>query len=216
MLTNLLSFVSWIFNRFSYSAIGNRQPFERSVASLSLRDRESLLHEDSGVLNGPSSDDASLLQLVRGDGIDGSLEEVDCCDIELGICKQETALKECRELLRTFEVKERFLGMRIRTYRRRLGQLGANYDGTATKMSRSNLENTSDGDAKSQSRSQQERHCRDELQSVEKVHKGIIAQMEMLRRKIHNMEERMKNYTSMKDECREIILAGSMTAQAEG
>eukprot|EP00804_Cyclotella_cryptica_P031405 CCRYP_012197-RA/>CCRYP_012197-RA protein AED:0.04 eAED:0.04 QI:35/1/1/1/0/0/2/692/199 len=188
------------------SALGQHQPLERSVAGLSTTDRESLLQEVWDCLHhGLASCEATVPPLVSGKGIEVSSENIDYHDVESGICELESVLKECRELLVSFEVKERFLGMRICTYRRRLEQRGGSNDEMVTNISCS--ENISDGEAEGRIHSQQGRYCQDELQSVEKAHIGIIAQMEMLRRTIYSLEDKTKNYISMRDECRQFVSA---------
>ena len=197
-------FLSSISSILHYSPIG-LQPFESSVANLSTRDRESLVH------------DIAL--------------EIDHEDVESSLAGLEVTLSECKTSLEAFEKKERFVGVRINRYRmlmdRREERMRELMDDRSQQQSShsnnktddSSSENEDDDDLENKNlhnlREQldtlQAKHTIDQkrLQSVEELHKIFIVQIEILRRRINDLEEKQENIMVKRDECQDFLIAAA-------
>ncbi|KAL3774445.1 hypothetical protein ACHAWO_004512 [Cyclotella atomus] len=229
MIGSLISYVYSIFNHYAYTLLGQRQPLSASISNLSTRDRESLLCEVSNSLYwhlsgvgdvglGSSLEDGKGGEPSVDEGVASAIAELetalDQCRLSLGvasaIAELETALDQCRLSLVKFEQKERFVSMRIQKYRMMIDQRNerANQDTVGLDE---DLEHDNFVKSENQVRSSADKWDKDEmtLQSVEQVHKNIIADMEVLRRRIRELEEKKEIYLGLREECRDFVLAAA-------
>lgn len=209
MIGSLISYVYSIFNHYAYTLLGQRQPLSASISNLSTRDRESLLCDVSNSLHWHLSGvgDVGLgSSLEDGKGGEPSIDE----GVASAIAELETALDQCRLSLVKFEQKERFMSMRIQKYRMLIDQRNerANQDTVGLDE---DLEHDNFVKSENQVRSSADKWDKDEmtLQSVEQVHKNIIADMEVLRRRIRELEEKKEIYLGLREECRDFVLAAA-------
>jgi hypothetical protein len=144
--------------------------------------------------------------LEDGKGGEPSIDE----GVASAIAELETALDQCRLSLVKFEQKERFMSMRIQKYRMLIDQRNerANQDTVGLDE---DLEHDNFVKSENQVRSSADKWDKDEmtLQSVEQIHKNIIADMEVLRRRIRELEEKKEIYLGLREECRDFVLAAA-------
>ena len=165
----------------SYSPIGGQQPYQSEVANLSTRDRDTLVNE---------------IDEVNHEEVEGSLAEL------------EITLNECNSSLEQFDKKERFLGVRINSYRKLMRQ---REELVATLQSTTNTNNETD-ELESKQRDQlntlQAKHAADEksLQSVIELHKEIISEIESLRRRIANLIEKRDQILKNREQCSDFLM----------
>jgi chromosome segregation ATPase len=176
ILSSIYSFIS------SYSPIGGQQPYQSDVASLSTRDRDTLVNEIANEVN----------------QVEGSLAEL------------EITLAECNSSLEQFDKKERFLGVRINSYRKLLRQRD---ELMATLQSTTNTNNNEMDELESKQRDQlnilQTKHAADEksLQSVVELHKEIISEIESLRRRIATLKQKKDDILRSREQCNDFLMA---------
>ncbi len=148
---------------------------------------------------------------------DNNINNID--EIETSISQLDEALLHSKSNLETFAKREIFLSVRISKYRRLMEQREGHIDNlfsihnSNTLSGHEDLENTSN--LKEQISSLQAKHQQDQstLKSVEEIHKGIIVQMEVLRRRISDLEEKREDILIKREECQEFLLAA---AEREG
>ena len=167
----------------SYSPIGGQQPYQSEVANLSTRDRDTLVNE--------------IANSVNHEEVEGSLAEL------------EITLAECNSSLEQFDKKERFLGVRINSYRKLLRQ---REELTSQLQSTINTNNETD-ELESKQRDQlnilQTKHAADEknLQSVVELHKEIVSEIESLRRRIVVLIEKRDQILTSREQCNDFLMA---------
>lgn len=199
MMASLMNLVTSVLS--SYNLVEQQTIYESSVANLSSRDRESLVH------------DIAL--------------EINHEDVETTLADIEATLTECRATLVSFEKKERFLGLRIDRYRTLIDKREHHMQDLAKKLEQSqhnknvgdnsclndddDLENKNIDNLKDRIGALQSKHSSDQqsLQGVEKLHKDIIAQVEIYRRRINDLEEKQQDLMLKRDECQEFLIAAS-------
>ena len=133
--------------------------------------------------------------------------------VERGLTELDAVLEQCRESLEKYETKERFVGVRIQRYRELLAKARDTHDGIVINMTCNDLDEYDHSVASEGQKQPRQKQCqRDEiaLQSVEELHKGIIAEIEVLRRRIRDLEEKKRSYIDMREECREFVLAAAV------
>lgn len=148
---------------------------------------------------------------------DNNINNID--EIETSISQLDEALLHSKSNLETFAKREIFLSVRISKYRRLMEQREGHINNlfsihnSNTLSGNEDLENTSN--LKEQISSLQAKHQQDQstLKSVEEIHKGIIVQMEVLRRRISDLEEKREDILIKREECQEFLLAA---AEREG
>lgn len=171
---------------------------------MSSRDLDSLLIEVSECLRETSDDlQVSSVEDNNSESIPANSNYLGDRGGESGIAELEAVLEQYRESLRKFEAKERFVSARMRRYRGLMEQLSKHAD------LNSELGQMNEIDTEDQMHSRQDQYFRDStmLRSVEKVHKDIIAETEILRRRIKELEEKRYNYMQMREECQEFVVA---------
>jgi hypothetical protein len=130
---------------------------------------------------------------------------------ESGLVELESILKQCRESLLKFESKERFVGIRIQRYRELLERRRECCRDTIEKTMSDSEQDQLFVNSESQVQTKQKYNEEERtLRSVEKVHKNLIAEMEVLRRRISDLEEKRLNCIRMREECREFVLAAAV------
>eukprot|EP00956_Cyclotella_meneghiniana_P022736 scaffold43354_cov73-Cyclotella_meneghiniana.AAC.6 len=215
MLGSIISYVYSIF-RYAYNAIDGRpQSLQESISNLSSRDRASLLCDVTDSLHWHLSG-------VGDVGLGSSLEDgqdnvvIDTTDkghdVESDLAELESVLEQCRASLEKFETKERFVGIRIQRYRGLLQRRNDRDSQLAINMS-SNNDEEHNGFIESRN-FVHDKQLQNEitLESVETVHKNLIAQIEVLRRRIQDLEEKKKSCIDMSNECKEFVLAAAVDA----
>ena len=206
MISSLISYIYSLFTSYAYSLLGQQQSISTSISNLSTRDRDSLLCEVSDCLHwhlsgvgdvglGSSLEDGN----TSSDGIESDLDELDA------------VLDQCRTSLEKFEKKERFVSIRIQRYRGLLDQRSSNYQIDSDISNDSDQFQLVESGSENQTQSIQEKYSQDELalQSVEQVHMNLIAEIEVLRRRICDLEEKQRSYVAMREECTEFVLAAA-------
>jgi len=167
----------------SYSPIGGQQPYQTEVANLSTRDRDTLVNE--------------IANSVNHEEVEGSLAEL------------EITLAECNSSLEQFDKKERFLGVRINSYKKLMQQRETLM---ATLQSTTNTNDETD-ELESKRRDQlntlKAKHAADEksLQSVVELHKEIISEIESLRRRIAALIEKRDDILKNREQCNDFLMA---------
>eukprot|EP00970_Alexandrium_tamarense_P000261 scaffold31_cov198-Alexandrium_tamarense.AAC.2 len=257
MFSSIFPSVYSILSR--YSPLEQEAPIQQSVAGLSSRDRETLVHEvadgllGDGALRGRGGTLTSSSRLNdNGDIImdsnealsssldedqieshhvtathdtsssssnDNNINNNNIDEIETSISQLDEALLHSKSNLETFAKREIFLSVRISKYRRLMEQREGHINNlfsmhnSNTLSGNEDLENTSN--LKEQISSLQAKHQQDQstLKSVEEIHKGIIVQMEVLRRRISDLEEKREDILIKREECQEFLLAA---AEREG
>ena len=215
VIRHVLSYVYTALRRYAgYApvviAAGGRPPsmqqLESSVAVMGSRDRDSLVHEIASQLD--------------GDG------ELDCALAEL-----DATLDECRVALAVYERKERFVGLRLERYTELMGRRGRRIDVMSSQQQKQqrqagggddddddaandDLENNARQHVKEELDSLdalRSKHAADEekLRRVRGVHKNLITQIEMLRRRVLILEGKRSNALARKEECREFLIAAA-------
>jgi chromosome segregation ATPase len=256
MFSSIFPSVYSILSR--YSPLEQEAPIQQSVAGLSSRDRETLVHEVADGLRGDGAlrgrggtltsssrlNDNGDIIMDSNEALSSSLDEdqieshhvtathdtstssnsndnninnID--EIETSISQLDEALLHSKSNLETFAKREIFLSVRISKYRRLMEQREGHIDNlfsihnSNTLSGHEDLENTSN--LKEQISSLQAKHQQDQstLKSVEEIHKGIIVQMEVLRRRISDLEEKREDILIKREECQEFLLAA---AEREG
>lgn len=177
IFSSIYSFIS------SYSPIGGQQPYQSEVANLSTRDRDTLVNE--------------IANSVNHEEVEGSLAEL------------EITLAECNSSLEQFDKKERFLGARINSYRKLMRQRD---ELIVTLQSTTNTNNETDeleSTQIDQLNTLQAKHAADEksLQSVVELHKEIISEIELLRRRIANLIEKRDGILQSREQCNDFLMA---------
>lgn len=203
MITSLISYIYSLFTRSLYSIIGQRQSIIASISNLSTRDRESLLCEVSDCLHWHLSG-------VGDVGLSSSLEDGhanrEYCDS--GLAELESLLDQCRKSLEKFESRERFMSVRIQRYR---GQLDKRRDKCEIIKDMSDSDHIQLVESVIQIESTKDKYNRDvqALQSVEQMHKNLIAEIEVLRRRIRDLDEKKSDLIDITEECQEFVLAAN-------
>eukprot|EP00584_Thalassiosira_punctigera_P027831 CAMPEP_0172577740 /NCGR_PEP_ID=MMETSP1067-20121228/138384_1 /TAXON_ID=265564 ORGANISM="Thalassiosira punctigera, Strain Tpunct2005C2" /NCGR_SAMPLE_ID=MMETSP1067 /ASSEMBLY_ACC=CAM_ASM_000444 /LENGTH=203 /DNA_ID=CAMNT_0013370431 /DNA_START=64 /DNA_END=675 /DNA_ORIENTATION=+ len=173
-----------------YSPLARSQ-FESSaaVANMSSLDRESLVHE-----------------IVR---------ELDREEAESGLAGLEGVIDQCRSSLESFERKERFVGVRLGRYRAlmarkdaRVGELTERTRSSRRRSDEEDLEDNGTSDRLDELRAAHDAD-RERLRSVEELHKNFIAEVEVLRRRIGELEEKRKDMMAKREECRDFLVAAA-------
>ena len=167
----------------SYSPVGGQQPYQSEVANLSTRDRDTSVNE--------------IAHKINHEEIEGSLAEL------------EITLAECNSSLEQFDKKERFLGVRINSYRKLMAQ---RENLMATFQSTTNTNNETDeleSKRMDQLNTFQAKHAADEksLQSVVELHKEIISEIESLRRRIIDLEQKRNQILKNREQCNDFLMA---------
>lgn len=121
---------------------------------------------------------------------------------------EKTLLAECKSSLEEYYNRERFLGIRIERYRKLIDQ---RRDSIMIRhvnaVDEDDLENRhSDSLDGLQRKLDTDQSC---LQSVIELHKDIVAQIEILRRRIDDIECKMNDIDVKRKECQEIWIAAA-------
>jgi len=200
-----------------------------SIANLSSRDRESLIHDIATEINDQ--------------------------DVESSLVHLEHTLDQCHVSLVEFEKKERFVGLRLERYKglmwrreERMKELmekiqQQNNGGKQRSSSPSSFSSLHENDTRSflnedtniidddetdlenntvqtqpskkklqqQLTTLQTKHAIDtqSLLGVEGLHKNLIVQIEVLRRRIRELETKQDDIARRKEECRDFLIAAS-------
>ena len=201
----------------------NERPLESSVAKMKTEDRESLAHDvASGMRTIPSPPAASVSagendveeDVDTNTHSDLAHHATDDDEVESSLAELNVALDQCRTSLASFEKKERFLGIRIARYRQLMEQREHHIHELRLKCHNEeddDFENKNDLDVEKHSSSLQSKHERDResLRSVEGMHRDMIAETELLRRRIDDLEEKQQEILEKREECREFLIATS-------
>ena len=213
MIGSIISYIHSILTRYAYSIIPHRHSIGESISGLSARDRQALLCDVSDCLHWH-------LTGVGDVGLGSSIEDDDENAIhkeksfESGLNELETLLQQSRASLNVFGERERFVGLRIQRYRELLERRNNTQCEVAIEIAPDKSEHEYVVTPKISTQSKQEQYAQDEmtLQSVEQLHKNIIAEVEVLRRRITDLEEKKHQYVHMREACEEFVLV----AAAEG
>jgi hypothetical protein len=195
----------------SYPSLAGRRPFRSSVADdpVSPPDdhrRDSSFHDEYVASSGANREGGD------GEGVVSScLEEA------------ESTLAECASSLLGFERRERFLGERIARYRMLMGRRGDIIRELESEVSSTTFPpdggDDDDGDDLENSRfddyarrdrlgALRTRHSADEegMRCVVELHKGIVAEMETLRRRMDDLVEKRDDIVKMVEECGDFLI----------
>ncbi|KAL7464542.1 hypothetical protein ACHAXS_004873 [Conticribra weissflogii] len=155
-------------------------------------------------------------------------DEFDNESDELALAELNTTLEQCKVSLELFETRERFLWTRITRYRQLMKKkeqfifdlqnkcaASRNEDANAITddydEENRNCDNNEYNEHQKQVDSLKEKHSRDRenLSSVEQIYKEILTEMEILRRKIHDLEEKRTIISRKREECQEFLIAAA-------
>lgn len=150
-------------------------------------------------------------------------QEIDNEELETTLSELEGSLAGCRTTLEAFEKKERFVGVRIGRYRTLMEKREVHICDLMKRIQQSqltiankeegydDLENKSLDSLRDELASLQSKHTADQaaLRSVEDLHKDILVQIEIFRRRIVDLEEKQQDILSKRDECRDFLIAAS-------
>lgn len=198
------SIISYIYSVFGYCG-HQPQSIQESISNLSSRDRESLLDmhlSGVGVVGFSSSleDGQDNVAIDRND--EGH-------DVESDLAEMESVLQQCRASLEKFETKERFVGIRIQRYRGLLQRRNDRNSQLGINMSLNNDEKHNNFVESCNIAQDKQLQSEITLESVETVHKNLIAQIEVLRRRIQDLDEKKRSYIDMANECKDFVLAAA-------
>lgn len=201
MLGSIISYIYSVFGYFGHQP----QSLQESISNLSSRDRESLLDVHlsgvGGVGFGSSLEDGQdNVAIDRND--EGH-------DVESDLAELESVLQQCRASLEKFETKERFVGIRIQRYRGLLQRRNDRNSQLGINMSLNNDEEHNNFIESCNIAQDKQLQSEITLESVETVHKNLIAQIEVLRRRIQDLDEKKRSYIDMADECKDFVLAAA-------
>ena len=174
---------------------------QSSVAALSSRDRNELVHDIA--------------------------TEVNHEEVESSLAELEVTIAECTSSLEEFNTKERFIGTRIDSYRKLMKQreelmstLMQKQSTTTTPASNCNEEKNEllddveskeslSDNTKTQLDTLQKKHAADEksLQEVIELHKYMISEIERLRRRIADLESKKESIEKQREECEDFLMA---------
>lgn len=174
---------------------------QSSVAALSSRDRNELVHDIA--------------------------TEVNHEEVESSLAELEVTIAECTSSLEEFNTKERFIGTRIDSYRKLMKQreelmstLMQKQSTTTTPASNCNEEKNEllddveskeslSDNTKTQLDTLQTKHAADEksLQEVIELHKYMISEIERLRRRIADLESKKESIEKQREECQDFLMA---------
>lgn len=117
---------------------------------------------------------------------------------------EKTLLAECKSSLEEYYNRERFLGLRIDRYQKMIDQ---RKDILRMHKSADDVENNLfDFSDIQQTKLDEDELC---LQSVIELRKDIIAQMELLRRRIDDIESKMEDIGYKRKECQDMLIAAA-------
>lgn len=201
MLGSIISYIYSVFGYFGHQP----QSLQESISNLSSRDRESLLDVHlsgvGGVGFGSSLEDGQdNVAIDRND--EGH-------DVESDLAELESVLQQCRASLEKFETKERFVGIRIQRYRGLLQRRNDRNSQLGINMSLNNDEEHNNFIESYNIAQDKQLQSEITLESVETVHKNLIAQIEVLRRRIQDLDEKKRSYIDMADEYKDFVLAAA-------
>ena len=193
IFSNIYTFIS------NYIPLGGHSPMQSSVAALSSRDRNELVHDIA--------------------------TEVNHEEVESSLAELEVTIAECTSSLEEFNTKERFICTRIDSYQKLMKQ---REELMSTLMQQSNTtpasnnneeknellddvesKKSSDGSNKAQLDTLQTKHEADEksLQEVIELHKYMISEIERLRRRISDLESKKESIEKQREECQDFLMA---------
>jgi hypothetical protein len=137
----------------------------------------------------------------------------------------DRALEECRETMTKFEETERFLSTRLSSYRKQLDarvsdhrrNTNTNNDMHTKKQQQHAAKIMTDEEAPDQEALFRETQQTDEaaLAKVRMTQKGILADMETLRRRIQDLEKKRTDILDAKRNCREFLVAVAVAEEQE-
>lgn len=193
IFSNIYTFIS------SYMPLSGQSPMQSSVAALSSRDRNELVHDIA--------------------------TEVNHEEVESSLAELEVTIAECTSSLEEFNTKERFIGTRIDSYRKLMKQReelmstlmqqstttpASNYNEEKNELlddveSKESLSSAT----KTQLDTLQTKHAADEksLQEVIELHKYMISEIESLRRRIADLESKKESIEKQREECQDFLMA---------
>ena len=189
-MSSIVSYISSFIS--SYIPIGS-QPYQSSVTNLSSRDRDELTRDISSTIN--------------HEEVESSLAELDI------------TLTECISSLNEFDKKERFLGTRIDSYKKlmeqreelmnTLRQTISNHSDKSSINELDEMESIKTNNTRERLDTLQTKHVADEksLQGVKELHKTILAEIETLRRRIVDLEEKKESILQKREECQDFLMA---------
>mmetsp|Transcript_11910 Transcript_11910/g.25122 ORF Transcript_11910/g.25122 Transcript_11910/m.25122 type:complete len:259 (-) Transcript_11910:270-1046(-) len=176
----------------------------------------------------PSQERSEIVGESSNNRINNEGDEFDNERDELDLDELNTTLEQCKISLKSFETKERFLWTRISRYRQLMKKREQYIFDLQSKCAASSIENSnaiSDDydeenrngdndrydDLRKQVASLQEKHGhdRENLSSVEQIYKEILIELETLRRKIHDLEEKRTFISQKREECQEFLIAAA-------
>ena len=189
-MSSIVSYISSFIS--SYIPIGS-QPYQSSVTNLSSRDRDELTRDISSNIN--------------HEEVESSLAELDI------------TLTECISSLNEFDKKERFLGTRIDSYKKLMEQREelmntfrqtiSNHSDKSSNNELDEMESIKAINTRERLDTLQTKHVADEksLQDVKELHKTILAEIETLRRRIVDLEEKKESILQKREECQDFLMA---------
>ncbi|EJK46255.1 hypothetical protein THAOC_35083 [Thalassiosira oceanica] len=131
-------------------------------------------------------------------------------EIKLTLTDLEDTLESCCESLSQVEEKERFLGIRIARYKSLMEERELKMQSMVEEPTDSHSsEDVENADSRLDLDALRARHAKDSrcLSEVEKLHKGILAELEKLRRRVEHLEEQRDDVQAKRNECRDCMLA---------
>jgi len=155
-------------------------------------------------------------------------------ETDIAISELDIALGESRAGLAKSEEAERFLGARVAKYRSMLNERAAMIDrmGSAAGVKESDglIEETKFGDdvergegteefnpTEQELHAMREKHRKDEeaLDKVVEMHKNMLIDIEGMRRKILELEQKREDIFNRRNECRDFLIAAAHAEEAE-
>mmetsp|Transcript_7134 Transcript_7134/g.15461 ORF Transcript_7134/g.15461 Transcript_7134/m.15461 type:complete len:220 (+) Transcript_7134:39-698(+) len=174
--------------------------------------------ESSTIANLSTHDRESLVQDIAS--------EINHEEVESSLADLDIILSQCKTSLEAFEKKERFVSLRIDRYRMLMTRREERMLELTDKSARSHhddeddanhdhvdddLENRNVQNFREQLNSLQATHVVDQkrLQGVGDLHKGFIAQIEVLRRRVDDLEEKQEDIMVKRGECEDFLVAAA-------
>jgi len=123
-----------------------------------------------------------------------------------------TELEQAVQILKEFETKEQFLGVRTRQYRKALDQQAyeLKQEAAAAKLQQEaegceNEERDEEAALDYEARAEKWEKDTDALEAIVKTHTQILAQCEQMRRNIKELEAKKKKIQKMNEECQDFL-----------
>ena len=140
----------------------------------------------------------------------------------------DSALEESRARLADFESREIFLGMRLASYRKALKIRAEHLEASATKkrgggdsvLLNEGGEDSSGGAPelhKEENRALWDKHRKNEeaLSGVAATYRSILEAVELMRRRISDLEDKREDITRQRAECKDFLIAAALAEEME-